>query len=144
MDYYLVKADALPEVLIKVAEAKKLLSSGKVRTVQEATELLQISRSSFYKYKDSIDSVEKTQMRSATIGCVLQDEPGVLSEVLETISGAQMNVQTIYQTVPTGGLAEISIRVQSDKSGEELEKLLSDIRTVKGVKSAKLLAWEKE
>ena len=139
-EYYLVKASALPEVLLKVMEAKQLLYSGEARTVQEATERLGISRSSFYKYKDDIEPLaDGINTRSVTISCVLKDQPGVLSEVLETISGARMNIQTIYQSVPTGGSAEISINAQCE-ADTHIGELLEKIRTVKGVASVRLLA----
>ena len=52
--YYVVRERAVPEVLLKVVEAKRLLESKRVATVQEAAERTGISRSSFYKYKDDI------------------------------------------------------------------------------------------
>ena len=84
--YYLVKRKAVPEVLLKVIEAKRLLESGKVETVQEATEMLGISRSSFYKYKDDIFPFHDN-VRGKTITFVMQmdDEPGLLSEVLRCV-----------------------------------------------------------
>lgn len=36
--YYIVKERALPEVLLKVVEAKRLIDSEKAMTVQEATD----------------------------------------------------------------------------------------------------------
>ena len=52
--YYVVTEKAVPDVLLKVVEAKKLLDTQKLDTVQEAVEAVGISRSSFYKYKDDI------------------------------------------------------------------------------------------
>lgn len=141
--YYLVKGTALPEVLVKVVEAKRMLQAGEARTVQEVTDKLGISRSSFYKYKDDIEPLaEGIHQRSVTIACVLRDQPGVLSEVLETISGAQMNIQTIYQSVPTNGLAEITIHAQCISGSTLVGDVLETIRGVKGVASVKLLARE--
>ena len=120
-----------------------MLQAGEARTVQEAADRLGISRSSFYKYKDDIEPLaEGIQQRSVTIACVLKDQPGVLSEVLETISGAQMNIQTIYQSVPTNGVAEISINAQCGAQSTPMGDLLETIRGVKGVASVKLLARE--
>ena len=141
--YYVVRNKAVPEVLLKVVEAKRLLDSEKAITVQEATERVGISRSSFYKYKDDIEPLaEGIHQRSVTIACVLRDQPGVLSEVLETISGAQMNIQTIYQSVPTNGLAEITIHAQCISGSTLVGDVLETIRGVKGVASVKLLARE--
>ena len=52
--YYIVEASALPEVFLKVAEAKRLLSTGAASTVNDATRMTGISRSAFYKYRDSV------------------------------------------------------------------------------------------
>ena len=52
--YYIVESSALPEVFLKVAEAKRLLSTGEASTVNEATRMTDISRSAFYKYKDAV------------------------------------------------------------------------------------------
>ena len=83
-EYFVVKQKALPEVLLKVVEAKRLIDSGRNISVQEAVDRVGISRSSFYKYKDDIEVFSETlHIRSVTIGCVLEDKPGVLSEVLE-------------------------------------------------------------
>ena len=71
--YYVVKKKAVPEVLLKVVEAKRLLESEKVMTVNEATEKVGISRSSFYKYKDDIFPFHDN-VRGKTITFVLQME----------------------------------------------------------------------
>ena len=140
--YYLVKEQALSDVLKRVVEVKKLLKSGEAKTVQEASERLGISRSTFYKYKDMIEPFTEGARASAfTAGMVLRDEPGVLSCVVDTISRAGMNIQTIYQTMPAGGLAEISMRVQCpENGGSDIENIMESISKVKGVASAKLLA----
>ena len=141
--YFVVKERAVPEVLLNVVAAKKLLESKRAVTVQEAADAVGISRSSFYKYKDDIEPLaEGIHQRSVTIACVLRDQPGVLSEVLETISGAQMNIQTIYQSVPTNGLAEITIHAQCISGSTLVGDVLETIRGVKGVASVKLLARE--
>ena len=97
----------------------------------------------YYKYKDDIEPLaEGVHRHSVTISCVLQDQPGVLSEVLETVSSAQLNIQTIYQSVPTNGLAEISLNAQCGAESTPMGELLDKIREVKGVASVKLLARE--
>ena len=85
--YYLVKEKAVPDVLLKVVEAKRLLDSGKAITVQEAAEQLEISRSSFYKYKDDIFPFhENSRGKTINIMLLLDDEPGLLSNVLNEIA----------------------------------------------------------
>ena len=80
--YYVLKEKAVPEVLLKVVEAKRLIESGKIASVQEATEKVGISRSSFYKYKDDIFPFHDTAKgRTITLVIQLDDEPGLLSVV---------------------------------------------------------------
>ena len=85
--YYVLKEKAVPEVLLKVVEAKRLIESGKIASVQEATEKVGISRSSFYKYKDDIFPFHDTAKgRTITLVIQLDDEPGLLSVVLKTVA----------------------------------------------------------
>ena len=96
--YYVLKEKAVPEVLLKVVEAKRLIESGKIASVQEATEKVGISRSSFYKYKDDIFPFHDTAKgRTITLVIQLDDEPGLLSVVLKTVAEFHANILTIHQ-----------------------------------------------
>ena len=110
--YYVVRNKAVPEVLLKVVEAKRLLASERAMTVQEATEQVGISRSSFYKYKDDIFPFHDNA-RGKTITFVLQmdDVPGLLSTVLKTIAEYNGNILTIHQTIPINGVASLTLSV---------------------------------
>lgn len=142
-DYYLVKAEALPEVLQKVAQAKAMLETQEAANVQEALSKLGISRSSYYKYKNAIDRVTEGQrIRVLNISCKCKNQPGILSQILDIIFKAQMNVETIYQSVPVGGVAEIAIHAKYMSAGSPIGELLDDIRRVPGVSSVKLMAEE--
>ena len=84
--YFVVKQKAIPEVLLKVVEAKRLLESEKVLTIQEAVDAVGISRSSFYKYKDDIFPFhDNSQGTTITLTFQMDDEPGILSDVLKII-----------------------------------------------------------
>ncbi len=111
--YYVLKKQAVPEVLLKVLQAKKLIDSGKCKTVNEAAEKLGISRSSFYKYKDDIyefhDSLQGTTL---TLNLQMDDELGVLSDVLRIISECGANILTIHQAIPYNGVAALSVGIQ--------------------------------
>ncbi len=99
--YFVVRERAVPEVLLKVVQAKKLLDSEKVSTVQEAAEQTGISRSSFYKYKDDIFPFhEETRGKTITFIIQMDDEPGILSVVLQTIAHFHGNILTIHQSIP--------------------------------------------
>ena len=111
--YYIVKQKALPEVLLKVVEAKRLIDSEKVMTVQEAADLVGISRSSFYKYKDDIIPFhDNSQGTTITLTFQMDDEPGLLSNVLKVIADFQANILTIHQSIPINGVASLSLSIQ--------------------------------
>ena len=83
--FYIVEASALPEVFLKVAEAKRLLSTGEAATVNEATRMTNISRSAFYKYRDAILPFQSLSTgRIVTFQLMIHDEPGILSGILIT------------------------------------------------------------
>ena len=102
--FYMVKKKALPEILLKVAEANALLNRGKARTIKEAIDAVGISRSSYYKYKDDIFPFHENS-KGKTITMVLQmdDEPGLLSVVLRTVAEYHANILTIHQSIPVNG-----------------------------------------
>ena len=104
--YYVLREKAVPEVLLKVVEAKRLIDSGKAESVQDATEAVGISRSSFYKYKDDIFPYHDNK-KGKTITMIIQldDEPGALSTVLQYIAEFNANILTIHQSVPVNGIA---------------------------------------
>lgn len=141
--FYIIDKDILPEVFLKVMEVKNLLETEKVLTVQEATERIGISRSSFYKYKDSImPFYEKGRGQTITILIRLKDETGRLSDLLNDIADLGANVLTINQMIPMNGIALINIcmQIQDMKIGEG--ELIERLQGVKGVQSVKLLARE--
>ena len=102
--YFVVKQKAIPEVLLKVVEAKRLLESEKVLTIQEAVDAVGISRSSFYKYKDDIFPFhDNSQGTTITLTFQMDDEPGILSDVLKIIAEYRANILTIHQSIPIDG-----------------------------------------
>ena len=111
--YYLIKQKAVPEVLLKVIEAKRLLESEKVMTIQEAAEKVGLSRSSFYKYKDDIFPFhENVKGRTVTFVLQMDDQPGMLSQVLKIIACYSANILTIHQTIPINGVASLTLSVE--------------------------------
>lgn len=141
--YYLVKRKAVPEVLLKVIEAKRLLESGKVETVQEATEMLGISRSSFYKYKDDIFPFHDN-VRGKTITFVMQmdDEPGLLSEVLKTVADFHANILTIHQSIPVNNVASLTLSVEVRPDTGNISRMVEEMEEKKGVHYVKIIARE--
>lgn len=139
--YYLVSAEALPEVFIKVAEAKRMLQVGEADTVGEAARLVGISRSAFYKYKDAVQPFQN--MRAGhiiTFYALLKDIPGVLSNYLSIFAGSGANILTINQTIPTNGCAGVSISAETSEMVDGLEELMSRAAAAQGVLKFEILA----
>lgn len=139
--YYIVEASALPEVFLKVAEAKRLLSTGEAATVNEATQLTGISRSAFYKYRDAVLPFQNMMMgRIITFQLLLHDAPGMLSEILGVLAKQQANIITINSIVPTNGCAVVTISAETSNMTIKLEELLQQLRQTTGVIKAEVLA----
>ena len=141
--YYVLKKQAVPEVLLKVLEAKKLLDTGKCKTVNEASERLGISRSSFYKYKDDIFVFhDSSEGKTLTFTCEMEDEPGILSILLGIIAEYGANVLTIHQSIPINNMASLSISLQILPSTRDVAKMVEDMESLSGVHSIKIVARE--
>lgn len=134
--YYVLKKKAVPEVLLKVVEAKRLLESERAISIQEATEQVGLSRSSFYKYKDDIFPFHDNA-RGKTITFVLQmdDEPGLLSGVLKQIAEDNANILTIHQTIPINGVASLTLSVEIGPETKNVSDMIDAIEAKKGIHS---------
>ena len=139
--YYIIEASALPDVFLKVAEAKRLLETGEVSTVNEATRRTGISRSAFYKYRDTILPFQNMMTgRIITVQLMLHDEPGVLSAILACFAKWHANILTINQTIPTGGCALVTVSAETEDMRIALEDFLHDLTGTSGVVKAEVLA----
>ena len=139
--YYIVEASALPEVFLKVAETKRLLSTGEASTVNEATKMTDISRSAFYKYRDSVLPCQNMMTgRIITFQLLVHDEPGRLSEILSILAETGANIMTINSIVPVNGTAVITISAETMDLTISLEELLARLSATRGVVKAEILA----
>ena len=139
--YYIVEASALPTVFLKVAEAKRLLATGEADTVNEATQMTDISRSAFYKYRDAVMPFQNMMTgRIITFQLLLHDEPGMLSEILGVFASCKANIITINSIVPTNGTAVVTVSAETMDISVPLEELLRQIRLCSGVFKAEVLA----
>lgn len=141
--YYVLKEKAVPEVLLKVVEAKKLLESGKVDSIQVATERVGISRSSFYKYKDDIFPFHDN-VKGQTITMIIQmdDVPGLLSIVLNIIAKFHANILTIHQSIPVNGVASLTLSVDILPETGDMSMMVEEIEAKEGIHYLKILARE--
>ena len=139
--YYIVEASALPEVFLKVAEAKRLLSTGEATTVNEATRMTDISRSAFYKYRDSVLPFQNMMTgRIITFQILLHDEPGQLAEILDVFAQANANIITINSIVPSNGTGVVTISAETMDLTISLEAMLHQLAETRGVVKAEVLA----
>ena len=141
--YFLVKEKAVPEILLKVVEAKKLLESEKVMTIQEATDVVGISRSSFYKYKDDIlPFYDNTKGKTVTFVLQMDDERGLLSDLLRIVAVYKANILTIHHSIPVNGVATLTLSVEVEANTGNISEMVAEIEEQKGIHYVKILARE--
>lgn len=139
--YYIVEASALPEVFLKVAEAKRLLQTGEATTVNDATRITGISRSAFYKYRDSVLPFQNMMTgRIITFQFMLHDKQGLLSSLLSIFAEHKVNIQTINSIIPTNDCAIVTISAEATDLTGSLEDFLREMRQHPGVIKAEVLA----
>ncbi len=138
--FYMVEESALPEIFPKVAEAKRLLSTGVAATVNDATRMVGISRSAFYKYRDTIMPFQSMTGRVITYQFLLQDQQGVLSLILKIFAENGANIQTINSVSPSNGCAFLTITAETAGLTLSLEELLHRLEGIPGVIRAEILA----
>ncbi len=134
--FYLVDAQVLPEVFLKVVRAKELLASGQARNISAATRAVGLSRSAYYKYKDCIFDSENGR-ELITVMATLRDQTGALQSLLAGISSAGASIVTINQATPENGTAQVAVTIRTDTmqmSPDELAAMLSRQSTVVGVR----------
>lgn len=141
--YFVLKQKAVPEVLLKIVEAKRLLDSGKAVSVQEAAENVGISRSSFYKYKDDIFPFhDNAKGKTITMVIQLDDEPGLLSVVLRIVADYHANILTIHQSIPVNGIASLTLSVDVLNETGDISQMVDTIEQQQGIHYLKILARE--
>ena len=139
--YYIVEAKALPEVFLKVAEAKWLLETGEATTVNEAAKATGISRSAFYKYRDAIAPFQNLMAgRILTFQFILRDVTGLLSSILTIFAQFGANILTITQTIPTNGCASVTISAETTNMTDGVEEMVRALGAISGVLKAEILA----
>jgi chorismate mutase len=141
--YYLVREPAVPEVLLKVVEAKHMLETGKAETIQSAVDAQGISRSSFYKYKDDIFPFhENVHGKTITLSIQLEDKPGLLSGLLGIIAQYRANILTIHQAIPVNGLAVITLSIDILPTTGDFSAMAGAMEGLSGVRSIRILGRE--
>jgi len=140
-EFFLVKAEVLPDVFNKVMAVKRLLNSGKAESVNVACNRIGLSRSAYYKYKDAVlPFYETSRGRMVTLIFAVENFPGILSGIITVLAKEQANILTINQNIPINGLADVSVSIETDRMTRSLEDLLDELGKIPGVRSYKILA----
>jgi chorismate mutase len=141
--YFLVDSTVLPEVFSKVIEVKKILSLGKIKTVNDAVREVGMSRSAYYKYKDFVfPFYETSRGRVITLFFVVEDFSGILSSIINQIAKVKANILTINQNIPINGLADVTISVETAGMAGDINELMDEISKIEGVRRQEILARE--
>ena len=141
--YYVVRNKAVPDVLLKVVEAKRLLARARACSGQEAPDRAGISRSSFYKYKDDIFPFhDNARGRTITFVMQMDDVPGLLSAVLKIIAEYNGNILTINQTIPINGVASLTLSIDVLPITGDTSSMLEGIEQLEGIHYLKILGRE--
>ena len=140
-NYYIVDAEALPEIFRKVVEARRLLDTGEAETVNQAVRITGISRSAFYKYKDAVRPFQDMlHGRIVTFQMMLKDQPGIPSQVLNLFADSGANILTINQGLPVNGCAVVTVNAETSGLQGTLQELLSRMDKAEGVLRGEILA----
>jgi chorismate mutase len=138
--FFLVREEILPEAIKKTIKVKDMLKRGEARTINEAVEKMELSRSAYYKYKDYVfPFYEASKEKIVTLALLLEHKPGVLSRVLNTVAADHGSVITINQGIPLQGVANATISLETAELSIDLEALLDKLRMVEGVKRLEVL-----
>ena len=140
-NYYIVDAEALPEIFRKVVDARRMLDTGEAETVNQAVQLAGISRSAFYKYKDAVRPFQDMlHGRIVTFQIMLKDEPGILSHVLNLFAGSGANILTINQGIPINGCAVVTVNAETTGLEGSLQELMARLNGAEGDLRGEILA----
>ena len=139
--FYMVKKKALPEILLKVAEANALLNRGKARTIKEAIDAVGISRSSYYK-DDIFPIHEKIQGKTITFVMEMEDRPGLLSSILKVVADCKANILSIHQSIPVNHIALITLSVMILPITDDVAELFDKIENADGINNLKIVSEE--
>ena len=142
-NFLIVDKRSLPDVYEKVVDAKRLLKEGKVKDVTEAAKTVNISRSVYYKYKETVFELAETEVgQKVTLNMMINDNKGVLSCILNYISEEGVSIITINQGIPMNKKANVSLTINIASINGDLTTLMEGLSKVKDVESVEFVAME--
>lgn len=138
--FYLVQEDILPEAIKKTIKVKEILKLGEAKTINEAVERMDLSRSAYYKYKDYVfPFYEIAQGKIVSITVSMSNDPGMLSSILRAIADSNGSILTINQDIPLQGIANVTIAFETKDLSTSLEECLDNIRSIRGILKVEIL-----
>lgn len=141
ISHIIIDYNIAPDVFRRVITAKKLLASGRCKSVNEALEQTKLSRTAFYKYKNHIFARDEVQSGAiATLAFTLDDVTGILSDILKVLASGNMSVLTINQNIPVNGVANITISLRINDVSASVDDIIAKLRKIDGVNKVSLLA----
>ena len=138
--FYLVQEDILPEAIKKTIKVKEILKLGEAKSINEAVERMDLSRSAYYKYKDYVfPFYEIAQGKIVSITVSMSNDPGMLSGILRAIAESNGSILTINQDIPLQGIANVTIAFETKDLSTTLEECLDNIRSIRGILKVEIL-----
>lgn len=137
--YLIVESSVLPEVFQKVVEAKELIAKNIAKSSSHACELVGLSRSTFYRYKDCVEVYNADSHSTITLNISLADKPGVLASVLDFLRNNGANILTINQNMPVNGVAPVFISMRDNSVSHGISSTIDSIKKLDGVVNAKFI-----
>ena len=140
---FIVDSSILPKAYEKVIEAKQMLRTGDAATIQEACRKVGISRSAYYKYKDSVfDYSTQERGRIVTFFMILKHTPGVLSDIINKIASVKGNIITINQNIPIMDSASLTASIDTKTMDVNPDELMELLLSCKGCKKVEIIGME--
>ena len=138
--FYLVREDILPEAIKKTIKVKEILKHHQKKTINEAVNMMNLSRSAYYKYKDYVfPFYDVTQGKIVTLAIMILDKPGELSQVLNTVADSNGSILTINQGIPLQGMADVSISIETKEMKESIDDLIKKLEKLSGVSKVEII-----
>ena len=136
----IVSSEVLPDIVLKVLAAKRMRARGEV---SEACRKVGISRSAYYKYKDSVFNYEEQLTNNiVSVYCILRDEKGVLSSIISRLYELNTNILTINQNIPIDSVATVTFSVRFEHDALSTNVLTEELSKVHGVVEVKIISGE--
>ncbi|MFJ5758170.1 ACT domain-containing protein [Neobacillus sp. NPDC093182] len=138
--FYLIREDVLPEAMKKTLDVKEMLERGKAESIWDAVQQVDLSRSAYYKYRDTVFPFSTiVKERLVTLFFHLEDRSGTLSKLLSVVASSGCNVLTIHQTIPLQGRANVTLSLNTTEISTDIDELLAELRKLEFVEKVEVL-----